>query len=274
MTWDPLSDADQDNEWPLTSVRFKNYSLTSGYLSPLKDVTFTVKKGSACALVGTSGSGKSMLLSVLSQAFWEVLESEGSLVQSGVAKVLGVTVSLGGVTAMLRNDLMARIALVTDHSFWLPLSIGENFRLAQRVWGVEDPVPYGDILDGFKLSSRNRLLMRSLEELMPKQVEQPLLQELAIIRALLRKPELLLLDEPFVKMDPVLLKQAEELILNVSEDTTVIWATNDLHQASRVTDMTVFLRNGRTIESTPTAQFFTNPQTRAAEMFVAGKEED
>jgi ABC-type phosphate transport system ATPase subunit len=256
------------------SVRFENYSLTSGYLSPLKDVTFSVAKGTACALVGTSGSGKSMLLSLLSQAFWEVFEREGTLEQSGKAEVLGVTVSLGGLSAQIRNQLMSKIALVTDQSFWLPLSMGENFRLAQLVWGIDEPISYTAMLEKVKLSPRNLSLMRSLEELMPREVEQPLLQELAIIRALLREPELLLLDEPFVKMDPVLLKQAEDLVLRVSENTTVIWATNDLHQASRVTDTTVFLKNGRTIECTPTAQFFTNPQTRAAEMFVAGKEED
>ena len=82
-----------------------------------------------------------------------------------------------------------------------------------------------------------------------------------------------MLDDAFLRMDPVMLKQTENLVLNMSEKTTLVWATNDLYQASRVTDWTLFMRHGTIVEYTQTAQFFTTPSTQEAENFIAGRDD-
>ena len=259
---------------PDEALNFKNYAVLSGFVSPLRGVTFSLRQGESMAIIGPAGSGKSMLLSVLSQTVWETAYEPSAVRQDGHATILGVEVSPAKPTLPLLQSLQSRTALVSEETAWLPLSIAENFDFTQRLLGLKDPRPYQDLLEALPLSSRNKAMMLALAELMPAQIEPPLLQELAVVRALMRKPELLLLDEPFVRMDPVLLRQTENLILSLAEETTLVWATNDLHQASRVTDQTLFMLHGSVVEFTPTPQFFTNPRSEEAEHFIAGRDVD
>ncbi len=256
------------------ALGFRHYALHSGFLSPLRDVSFSLRAGESMAIIGPAGSGKSMLISVLGQTVWETAYEPRGITQSGFAEILGKTVTPERPGPSALAALQAHTALVSEQNAWLPLSMAENFDFSQRLLGEERPRSYHEILEALPLSSRNRAMMLALAELMPSQIEPPLLQELAVIRALLRQPRLLLLDEPFVRMDPVLLRQTENLVLEVAEHTTVIWATNDLHQASRVTDQTLFMLHGGVVEFTPTPQFFTNPKSREAENFIAGRDVD
>lgn len=256
------------------ALAFEGYSLISGFVSPLREVSFALKAGESMAIVGPAGSGKSMLLAVMSQIVWETAYDPVSITQRGHAAILGEAVTPGRPSPCVLEKLQARISLVSEQTSWLPLSVAENFELSQRLLGRPDPVPFHDLIEGLPLSSRNKAMMLALAELLPPQIEPPLLQELAIIRALLRKPALLLLDEPFVRMDPVLQRQTENLVLEAAEESTLVWATNDLHQASRVTDVTLLMLHGGVMEFTPTPQFFTNPRTEEAERFIAGRDVD
>jgi ABC-type phosphate transport system ATPase subunit len=134
-------------------------------------------------------------------------------------------------------------------------------------------MPFEDFIDSLPISNRNKAQLLSVAELLASQIDQPILQQLAIIRALLRKPRLLMLDEAFIRMDPVMVKNTEAILLAQSESMTLISATNDLLQASRLSDKILFLLDGRVIECTPTTRFFTNPKTRQAESFIAGRDD-
>jgi ABC-type phosphate transport system ATPase subunit len=256
------------------AIEWDGYSLISGYQSPLHNVSFSVAPGESVAIIGPAGSGKSMLLAVLSQMIWEAATQPQAISQRGLALVLGEEIAPGRPPMEVMARLRRQVALVSEHAAWLPLPISENFEISSQFFDPEHRKPFADCIEDLPLSPRNKAMMLALAELLPSQIEPPLLQELSIIRALLRKPKLLLLDEPFVRMDPVLTRQNENLILQLSEDTTCLWATNDLHQASRVTDWTLFLLHGQVVEFTPTAQFFTNPKQEESEHFIAGRERD
>ncbi len=256
-------------------ISFENYSLSVGFISPIRDLSFTIHEGESVAIIGPAGSGKSMVLSVIAQFIWEMDNNLllNSFKQTGGIKILGIPISSKKPHHEILKKISSQIALVSEKSAWLPVSIAENFALSQNLVGIKDILPFHQLIDTLPISYHNKALIDSLAELLPSQVELPFLQQLAIIRALLRKPKIFLLDDAFLRMDPVMLKQTEKLILNMSDKTTLVWATNDLYQASRVTDWTLFMRHGTIVEYTQTAQFFTNPSTQEAENFIAGRDD-
>lgn len=256
-------------------ICFEKYSLSVGFISPIRELSFVIHEGESVAIIGPAGSGKSMVLSVIAQFIWEIDDNflMNSFKQNGEIKILGIPLSGKKPSAETLKKIYSQVALVSEKSAWLPVSIAENFALSQNLAGMKDILTFHELIDTLPISQHNKALIDSLAELLPSQVELPFLQQLAIIRALIRKPKIFLLDDAFLRMDPVMLKQTENLILNMSEKTTLVWATNDLYQASRVTDWTLFMRHGTIVEYTQTAQFFTTPTTQVAENFIAGRED-
>ncbi|KAB8028561.1 ATP-binding cassette domain-containing protein [Fluviispira multicolorata] len=257
------------------AILFDRYSLSVGFISPIRELSFSIHEGQSVAIIGPAGSGKSMLLSIIAQFLWEIDDKFllNSLKQSGNLQILGIPLGGEKPISNILKKIYTNVVLVSEKSAWLPVSIAENFALSQSLIGAESILEFHELIDSLPISHHNKAQIDSLAELLPSQVEVPFLQQLAIIRALIRKPKILLLDDAFLRMDPVLLKQTENLILNMSEKSTLVWATNDLFQASRVTDWTLFMRHGTMVEYTRTAQFFTNPTTRDAENFIAGRDE-
>jgi tungstate transport system ATP-binding protein len=97
-------------------------------------------------------------------------------------------------------------------------------------------------------------------------------QRLAIARAWLLRPELLILDEPTSQLDPGATRQVEAIIaLLASEGMTVLLSTHDLGQARRLSARILFLHGGRLVEDSATAEFFAGPTTGEGRAFIAGE---
>ncbi|MEN9809996.1 MAG: phosphate import ATP-binding protein PstB [Pseudomonadota bacterium] len=256
-----------------TIIELQNYALQSGYSALLQGIELSVTAGESLGVVGPAGSGKSLLLKVISQSIWDRnISGLESPIQTGHCRIFGETFAEKKPSSSTLSVLQRQMALVGDASAWLPVSIAQNFEAVRVVSGLER-MPFEDFIDSLPISNRNKAQLLSVAELLASQIDQPILQQLAIIRALLRKPRLLMLDEAFIRMDPVMVKNTEAILLAQSESMTLISATNDLLQASRLSDKILFLLDGRVIECTPTTRFFTNPKTRQAESFIAGRDD-
>lgn len=254
-------------------VELKDYALQSGFSALLQGIELCLQSGESLGVVGPAGSGKSLLLKVISQSIWEKdLSGLESPVQNGTCRVFGEPFGDSRPSRAALSVIQRQMALVGETSTWLPVSVAQNFEAVRVVSGLAKQ-PFDEFVDALPVSARNKAQILSVSELSPHQVDQPLLQQLAILRALLRKPQLLMLDEAFTRMDPVLLKNTEAVLFSQSESLTLILATNDLLQASRLTDKILFLLDGRVVECTPTTRFFTNPKTRQAESFIAGRDD-
>ena len=96
-------------------------------------------------------------------------------------------------------------------------------------------------------------------------------QKLALARALIRKPEVLFLDEPCASLDGRATREIETLLLQASADgTRIIMATHDMGQARRLGSEVLFILQGKLHEFSPAEVFFTNAKTDAARAFLNG----
>jgi ABC-2 type transport system ATP-binding protein len=195
----------------------------------LDDVSFTIARGECVAVLGQNGSGKSTLVRVLSTL---LLHDVGS------ARVFGHDV--------VREDgavrrLVNRVSV--EASFFKRMSASENLSYAARFYGLPPShtrrsVP--EILEavGFPLARANA----PMEDL-----SRGMQQKVALARALLTSPALLLLDEPTTGLDPRSKREVQDFIrlARRTHDTTTLLCTHDMAEAEALADRVGILDSGR-----------------------------
>src|SRR3954449_7354845 len=195
----------------------------------LDDVTFEVARGECIAILGQNGSGKSTLIRLLSTLL---------LPDGGSALVFGNDV-VHGARAVRR--LVNRVSV--EASFFKKMSAVENLGYAARFYGMtpgetreEIPRILGRV--GFPVERRGE----SMEGL-----SRGMQQKVALARALLTSPVLLLLDEPTTGLDPRSKLEVQEFIKEVraQHDATVLLCTHDMAEAETLADRVGILDSGR-----------------------------
>jgi ABC-2 type transport system ATP-binding protein len=203
----------------------------------LKQVTFTVARGECVAILGQNGSGKSTLVRLLST----LLINDG-----GEAHIFGHDAFRE--TRQIRK-LVNRVSV--EASFFKKMSAAENLSYAARFYGMppsqtRHTIP--EILErvGFP-SDRRREAMENLSRGMQ--------QKVALARALLTSPVLLLLDEPTTGLDPRSKLEVQDFIRDVREthDATILLCTHDMAEAEALSDRVGLLDRGELLFLEPTA---------------------
>jgi len=201
----------------------------------LKGVSFEIARGECVAILGQNGSGKSTLVRLLSTLL---------LHDGGSAHVFGHDVFKD--TRAVRR-LVNRVSV--EASFFKKMSSAENLSYAARFYGLtagqtRDRIP--EILDrvGFPAKRRNE----AMEDL-----SRGMQQKVALARALLTQPILLLLDEPTTGLDPRSKLEVQEFIREVRQvhDATILLCTHDLDEAETLADRVGILDGGRLIALAP-----------------------
>jgi ABC-2 type transport system ATP-binding protein len=194
----------------------------------LKGVTFTLERGECVAILGQNGSGKSTLVRLLSTLL---------LHDGGSARVFGHDV-FAEPRAVRR--LVNRVSV--EASFFKKMSSTENLSYAARFYGMtasETRVAIPRILEriGFPPSRRSD----SMEEL-----SRGMQQKVALARALLTAPVVLLLDEPTTGLDPRSKVEVQDFVREVrtSHDATILLCTHDLNEAELLADRIGILDRG------------------------------
>jgi ABC-2 type transport system ATP-binding protein len=204
-------------------------------LPALKDVSFNVHRGECVAILGRNGSGKSTLVRLLST----LLLNDG-----GSARIFGYDVF--GEPRPVRR-LINRVSV--EASFFKKMSAAENLSYAARFYGMtarqtRHRIP--EILErvGFPASRRNE----SMENL-----SRGMQQKVALARALMTSPVLLLLDEPTTGLDPRSKLEVQEFIreIRASHDATILLCTHDLNEAEALSDRVGILDGGRLLVLAP-----------------------
>ncbi len=210
-----------------------------GLIVALKDVSLDVKKGETFVVMGLSGSGKSTLVRCLNGLIAPT---------SGDVNVLG-----RNVTEITNEELIElrrkSIAMVFQHYALFPhLSVIEN-----TAWGLE--------IQGVGRRARNRRALEKLalvglqgwEESYPVELSGGMMQRVGLARALTLEPEILLMDEPFSGLDPLIRREMQEELLSLkeslhTEQTTIVFITHDLDEAITVGDRVAIMNDGEIVQ--------------------------
>jgi ABC-2 type transport system ATP-binding protein len=195
----------------------------------LADVTFTIARGECVAILGQNGSGKSTLVRLLST----LLINDG-----GEARIFGHDAF--EETSLIRR-LVNRVSV--EASFFKKMSAAENLSYAARFYGMtpsETRTAIPEILErvGFPAERRGEAM---------ENLSRGMQQKVALARALLTSPVLLLLDEPTTGLDPRSKLEVQDFIRQVREehDATILLCTHDMAEAETLADRIGLLDRGR-----------------------------
>ncbi|HWP62751.1 MAG TPA: ABC transporter ATP-binding protein [Candidatus Binatia bacterium] len=201
-------------------------------------VDLVVPRGGVVGILGANGSGKSTLIRLIAGLL---------TLDAGRIRVFGHDVERDGL--VVRRHLN-RVSV--DAAFFKKLSPLENLRFAARLYGLDPRVAderAARILE--RLGLDRRRLDRPMEQL-----SRGMQQKVAVARALLTSPTLLLLDEPTTGLDPRSKRDVQAFVaeLRRTHDTTVLLTTHDLDEAAELCDRLAILDRGRIVVDAPPAE--------------------
>jgi molybdopterin-binding protein len=199
----------------------------------LHDITFEIPQGSYGVVIGPAGSGKTTLLETI----------------AGVVRPTSGRVLLGGDDMTHAPPEVRRVGIVYQHAYLFPhLTVRQNVE-----YGAASTAAAEDMSDRFSIDA---LATRSVTALSGGER-----QLVAIARALARRPEVLLLDEPFSALDPRSRTLARRLLRTVYYERkfTVLQVTHDFDEAGLLGDVAIVLDAGRVVQQGDPEQVFRKP---------------
>ena len=212
----------------------------------------TVQAGEILAIVGPSGAGKSTLLRLL------------NFLQLPMAGQLWFDGQL--VDEQLPLAQRRRVTTLFQRPLLLRRSVRANLAYGLRLRGQPGPRP---LIDGWL----QRLRLTELADRPAHQLSGGEAQRVALGRALILQPDVLLLDEPTSNLDPYNVGLIEAIIREVNGERgcTVVMVTHNIFQARRLSHRTALLLQGQLVEVAETERFFTRPASAKTAAFVRGE---
>lgn len=231
-----------------TLLEFKNVSVHYGAIQAIKDVSFQVRKGEIATLIGSNGAGKSTSLRAV----------------SGLAKVSSGTVEYRGeVISNLPAHLIVRKRISQapeGRGIFLNLTVEENLDLG--AWTSPTPKTLADDLDySFQLFPRLKERRKQNAGTLSGGEQQML----AIARALMSHPDLLLLDEPSLGLAPQIIERIFEIIQTINKNgKTVLLVEQNALQALQIAHQGIVLETGKVALQGPASELLKSDEVRKA----------
>lgn len=248
---------------PPALLTVRNLSIRYGEKVALQGVDLDVRPNEIFGIIGPANAGKTSFLRALNRMDEFVPEMQ----------VDGTITFAGRDLRTVRNlyALRSRIGVVFPLPVGLPLSIYDNVALAPRLRGVKAKSE----LDGIVERSLRRAALwdevkdrlKNLGSLLSGGQQQ----RLTIARALSQEPEMLLLDEFSIAVDPVTTMRIEEVLKELRQELTIVLVTNLVQQARRLAARTAFFLGGRCVEQAPTEDLFNGAKDQRTIDYLEGR---
>ena len=220
----------------------------------LNDVSLDIHKGEVVVLIGPSGCGKSTFLRCING-----LEP----IQSGEICLDGENISEGKTKW---SEVRQKIGMVFQSYDLFPhMTVMDNILLGPTK--VQKRNKKEAEAEAEKLLERVGLLER--KDAYPRQLSGGQKQRVAIVRALIMKPEIMLFDEVTAALDPEMVREVLDVMLELAKSgSTMMIVTHEMQFARAVADKIVFLDGGEIVETGAPEEFFNRPKTERARRFL------
>ncbi|SNS96494.1 glycine betaine/proline transport system ATP-binding protein [Geodermatophilus pulveris] len=208
---------------------------TGGTLA-VHDVGFTVERGELFVIMGLSGSGKSTLVRLLNR----LIEPSAGTVEVDGEDLRALS------DADLRTLRNEKVSMVFQHFALLPhRTVRENAAYALKIRGI----------GAAEQRERADWALRTVgllerADARPDQLSGGMQQRVGLARALAADSEVLLMDEPFSALDPLIRRDMQDLLVRLQTELhkTIVFITHDLNEAMRLGDRILMLKDGRTVQ--------------------------
>ena len=248
----------------MNKIEAKNVDFYYGTFHALKGIDLTIRSNEVVAFIGPSGCGKSTFL----RLFNRMNDLIPGTRLTGQVLIDGSDIYDRSVDV---DVLRRNVGMVFQRPNPFPKSIFENVAYGLRVNGIKD-----------KAFIRQRVEEALTDAALWDEVKDKLKesayalsggqqQRLCIARAMAVQPSVLLMDEPASALDPISTSKIEELICDLSSQTTVVIVTHSMQQAARVSNKTAFFYMGEMVEYGETKKIFTNPEKEATQNYITGR---
>ena len=219
----------------------------------LKDIVMDVEKGEVFVIIGPTGAGKTTLLRLI-----HLLEkpTSGTIYFQGSDTDAPENVRLG---------IRRRMAIVFQKPTVFNASVYDNVAYGLKIRGESRASLHSEVTRALETVGLSGYEGRNARILSGGEV-----QRVVLARAIVTKPEVLLLDEPTANLDPVSTAHIEKLITSIIQEsaTTVIMATHDMFQGQRLADRMGVLIDGQILQTGDPREVFYLPQSREIAEFV------
>ena len=243
-------------ELPYSAKTRKDIQEELGLVVALREVTFNVEPGEVFVVMGLSGSGKSTLVRCLSR-----------LIESTMGQVHFYGEN---VFTYEQEDLIQfrrqKIAMVFQSYGLLPhRRVLDNVAFGLEVQGMDEEMRYQEAAEAIRIVGLN-----GWEEYFPREMSGGMQQRVGLARALALNSDVLLMDEPFSGLDPLIRREMQDLLIDLQSELnkTIVFITHDLDEALKIGDRIAIMRDGEIVQMGLPEEIVTRPEGDYVSEFV------
>ncbi len=230
----------------------------AGLTVGVNNVSFTIRQGEIFVIMGLSGSGKSTILRCLNRL---IEPSAGKIIIDGT-----------DITKLKRKELQIfrqqKTAMVFQQFALLP----HRKVLHNTVYGLEVQGVAKQEREEKAIQILEMVGLKGWENKYPSQLSGGMKQRVGLARALTNDADILLMDEAFSALDPLIREEMQDELLNLQQkmNKTIVFITHDLNEALKLGDRIAFLRDGELVQEGTPEEITTNPADDYVARFVRG----
>jgi len=208
----------------------------TGSIVAVDDVSFAVPEREIFVVMGLSGSGKSTLIRCLNR-----------LIEPTSGRVFIDDDEITGLDAEgLRRLRLSKMAMVFQHFALFPhRTVAENAAFGLKLRGMDAAERRRRAIDAL-----DAVGLAAWADSRPASLSGGMQQRVGLARALAVEPEILLMDEPFSALDPLIRRDMQDELLKLQEryETTIVFITHDLHEALKIGDQVAIMKDGAFVQ--------------------------